>query len=86
MASDGFDERAFNKLLRKYPLLDRLLLSGILTKKILRSVLRVDKREVDTLHGNLRICGAIYITSSVMFRATDTCINYLNARGEKKEK
>lgn len=75
-----FNQDDFELLLGKYPLLERILLGGILTKKLLRTLLGIDKWEADTLHGNLRMCGAIYITSAVLFRATDECIAYLEQR------
>ena len=72
-----FNAADFEKHLLRYPMLERLLRGGVLTKKIMRSVLEFDKMEADTLHGNLVYCGAIKITSPVMFRATEPCLFYL---------
>lgn len=69
-----FDEQMFRIQIKKYPLLRRMLPGGIVTKKLLRSLLELEKWEADTLHGNLYLCGGIELNNSVMFHASDSAL------------
>lgn len=74
----NFDE--LNKLLTKYPGLDYILLGGVVSTKLARTVLSIDRWEMQDLQAALLKNGLIRGLSSSTFRAIPQAVDYLRER------
>ena len=72
-----FDAGKFRKLLIKYPKLAIVLLSGVVSKKLTRTMLDIDKWLVEDLYAALITCGAVRGLTNATFRATKEAENYI---------
>lgn len=67
-------------VLRKYPILSIILRAGVVSKKMTRELLELDKWLMDDVHKDLLLAGAIQGVSSGCFKATTECLEYLKER------
>ena len=66
-----FDRKKVEKILDRYPQLEIVLSSGMVSKKLCRELLDIDKWLMDELYKDLLLAGAIKGTSSSSFKAKD---------------
>lgn len=64
----------------KYPGLDYILLGGVVSNKLVRTVLRIDRWEMEELHAKLLKNGLIKGLSSSTFRGLDYTVEYIRER------
>ena len=75
-----FDRTKVEKILDNYPQLEIILSSGMVSKKLCREVLDIDKWLMDDIYKDLLLAGAIKGTSSSSFRAKEDTITLIRAR------
>lgn len=71
------DTERLNKLLTKYPKLSLILRSGVVSMKMARRLLDLDKWLMEDLYAELLEARVVKGVSSGTFRATPTAIAYL---------
>jgi hypothetical protein len=69
-------------ILNKYPALEILLQAGIISNKIVREVLDIDRWLMNDLQKELLLNGIVVGRSSTTFQATQTTLDYLKQRGK----
>ena len=80
-----FDRKKVEKILDKYPQLEIVLSSGMVSKKLCRELLDIDKWLMDDLYKDLLLAGAIKGTSSSSFKAKDDTLALIRERRAKAE-
>lgn len=75
-----FDRKEVEKILDRYPQLEIVLSSGMVSKKLCRELLDIDKWLMDDLYKDLLLAGAIKGTSSSSFRAKDDTLALIRER------
>lgn len=75
-----FDRNAISKILDRYPQLEIILSSGMVSKKLCRELLDVDRWLMDDIYKELLLAGAIKGTSSSSFRAKDDTLELIRER------
>lgn len=80
-----FDRKKVEKILDRYPQLELVLSSGMVSKKLCRELLDIDKWLMDDLYKDLLLAGAIKGTSSSSFRAKDDTLALIRERRAKAE-
>ena len=75
-----FDRAKVEVILNRYPQLDVILSSGMVSKKMGRELLDIDKWLMDDLYKELVLAGAIKGTSSSMFKAKEDTLMLLRER------
>lgn len=80
-----FDRRKVEKILDKYPQLEIVLSSGMVSKKLCRELLDIDKWLMDDLYKELLLAGAIKGTSSSSFKAKDDTLALIRERRTKAD-
>ena len=75
-----FDRTKVEKILDNYPQLEIILSSDMVSKKLCREVLDIDKWLMDDIYKDLLLAGAIKGTSSSSFRAKEDTITLIRAR------
>lgn len=75
-----FDRKKVEKILDKYPQLEIVLSSGMVSKKLCRELLDIDKWLMDELYKELLLAGAIKGTSSSSFKAKEDTIALIRER------
>lgn len=75
-----FDRNAVGKILDRYPQLEIILSSGMVSKKLCRELLDVDRWLMDDIYKELLLAGAIKGTSSSSFRAKDDTLELIRER------
>lgn len=78
-----FDDVLLEKLLQKYSRLDTLLLGGVITLKLCRTILALEKWEMEDLYGELLMAQAIKGTSNNSFKATPEVEEFIRERMNK---
>lgn len=82
--SELFDRAKVEKILDKYPQLEIVMLGGMVSKKLCRELLDIDRWLMDDVYKELLLAGAISGTSSSSFRAkADTLTLIKERRGMK---
>lgn len=81
-----FDKEKVERILDKYPQLEIILSSGMISKKLCRELLDIDKWLMDDLYKELMLAGAIKGTSSSMFRAKEDTLALIRSRREAQRK
>ena len=71
----------FDELLEKYPKLSLVLQAGVISRKTARTLMDLDKWQMDDLYVALLSTGTIRGVSSGTFRATPETLQYLTERG-----
>lgn len=80
-----FDRKKVEKILDRYPQLEVVLSSGMVSKKLCRELLDIDKWLMDDLYKDLLLAGAIKGTSSSSFKAKDDTLTLIRERRAKAE-
>lgn len=80
-----FDKEKVTRILDTYPQLEIILSSGMISKKLCRELLDIDKWLMDDLYKDLMLAGAIKGTSSSMFRAKEDTLTLIRNRREAKK-
>lgn len=80
-----FDRTKVEKILDKYPQLEIVLSSGMVSRKLCRELLDIDKWLMDELYKDLLLAGAIKGTSSSSFRAKEDTLALIRERRAKAE-
>lgn len=80
-----FDRKKVEKILDKYPQLEIVLSSGMVSKKLCRELLDIDKWLMDDLYKDLLLAGAIKGTSSSSFKAKDDTLALIRERRAKAD-
>lgn len=80
-----FDRKKVEKILDRYPQLEIVLSSGMVSKKLCRELLDIDKWLMDELYKDLLLAGAIKGTSSSSFKAKDDTLALIRERRAKVE-
>ena len=80
MDTTYFDKTKVETVLNKYPQLEIILSSGMVSKKLCRELLDIDKWLMDDLYKDLVLAGAINGTSSSSFRAKQDTLNLIRER------
>ena len=80
-----FDRKRVEKILDRYPQLEIVLSSGMVSKKLCRELLDIDKWLMDDLYKDLLLAGAIKGTSSSSFKAKDDTLALIRERRAKAD-
>ena len=80
-----FDRKKVEKILDRYPQLEIVLSSGMVSKKLCRELLDIDKWLMDELYKDLLLAGAIKGTSSSSFKAKDDTLALIHERRKNVE-
>lgn len=80
-----FDRKKVEKILDRYPQLEIVLSGGMVSKKLCRELLDIDKWLMDDLYKDLLLAGAIKGTSSSSFKAKDDTLALIRERRAKAE-
>lgn len=75
-----FDKKKVEKILNRYPQLEIVLSGGMVSKKLCRELLDIDKWLMDDLYKDLLLAGAIKGTSSSSFKAKDDTLALIRER------
>ena len=75
-----FDRAKVEKILDRYPQLEIVLSSGMVSKKLCRELLDIDKWLMDDLYKDLLLAGAIKGTSSSSFKAKSDSLELIRSR------
>lgn len=81
-----FDRKKVEKILDRYPQLEIVLSSGMVSKKLCRELLEIDKWLMDDLYKDLLLAGAIKGTSSSSFKAKDDTLALIRERRSASER
>lgn len=79
-----FDRAKVERILNNYPQLEVIMSSGMVSKKLCRELLDIDKWLMDDLYKDLLLAGAIKGTSSSMFRAKEDTLELIRERRERR--
>lgn len=80
-----FDRKKVEKILDKYPQLEIVLSGGMVSKKLCRELLDIDKWLMDDLYKELLLAGAIKGTSSSSFKAKEDTLALIRERRQACE-
>ena len=72
-----FDSAAVDKIVKKYPRLKIALLAGVVSMKMIRELIDVDRWLMQDIYKELVMAGAVEGTSSYCFKATKECREHL---------
>lgn len=78
--SELFDRKKVEKILDKYPRLEIVLSGGMVSKKLCRELLDIDKWLMDDVYKELLLAGAVKGISSSAFRAKDDTLMLIRER------
>lgn len=78
--SNLFDRKKVEEILDKYPQLEIVLLGGMVSRKLCRELLDIDKWLMDDLYKELILAGAIKGASSSSFKAKDDTLELIRER------
>lgn len=81
----AFKSELIEPLLLKYPDLVIALLSGVVSLKMTRELLDIDRYLMNDIYKTLMKAGAVMGVSSSCFRATPAMLDYLRSRGESND-
>jgi hypothetical protein len=79
-----FNQAEVSKIVDKYPELEVALLAGVVSMKMIRELIDVDRWLMQDIYKQLVMAGAVVGTSSSCFKATKECRIYLQERLVKK--
>lgn len=75
-----FDRVKVERILDRYPQLETVLSGGMVSKKLCRELLDIDKWLMDDLYKDLLLAGAIKGTSSSCFKAKEDTLILIRDR------
>lgn len=79
------NEEVVDRLVSKYPELEISLLAGVVSMKMIRELIDVDRWLMQDIYKELVMAGAVEGVSSSCFKASPECRVYLQERIIKKE-
>lgn len=79
-----FDRIKVERILDTYPQLEIVLSGGMVSKKLCRELLDIDKWLMDDIYKELLLAGAIKGTSSSTFRAKEDTLELIKERRARK--
>lgn len=85
MGIELFDRNKTEIILDKYPKLEIVLSGGMVSKKLCRELLDIDKWLMDDVYKELLLAGAVKGTSSSMFKAKDDTLQLIRERQLKRK-
>lgn len=80
-----FDRTKVERILNNYPQLEIVLSGGMVSKKLCRELLDIDKWLMDDLYKDLLLAGAIKGTSSSSFKAKEDTLALIKERRLARE-
>ncbi len=80
MADELFNREKVEAIFNKYPQLEVVLSGGMVSRKLCRELLDIDKWLMDEIYKELILAGAIKGTSSSSFRAKDDTLTLIKER------
>ena len=83
MEAQLFDKKKVEKILDTYPELEIVLMGGMVSKKLCRELIDVDRWLMDDIYKDLLVAGAIKGVSSSMFRAKEDTLTLIRFRRNK---
>lgn len=89
MNNQGFDRDKARELIQTFPTLIILFKAGLLTRKLVRDALSIEKWEMDDLYIDLVRAGALRIFSSNTFRGSPemmALVNQMDAEAREEER
>lgn len=81
----GLDTEIVDKYLRKYPELEIILRAGVVSTKMVREMLDIDRDLMNDIYKDLVRAGAVSGVSSSCFRASSMMLNYLKERAANEQ-
>lgn len=78
------DRQIVDKLMDKYPQLETALRAGVVSMKMVRELIDVDRWLMQDIYKQLVLAGAVEGVSSSCFKASKECRVYLQERAIKK--
>lgn len=80
-----FDKEKVNKVLDTYPKLEIVLSGGMVSKKLCRELLDIDRWLMDDIYKELILAGAVRGVSSSTFRAKDDTLELIRERRANRD-
>lgn len=80
MSNELFDREKVEAIFNKYPQLEIVLSGGMVSRKLCRELLDIDKWLMDEIYKELILAGAIKGTSSSSFRAKEDTLTLIKER------
>lgn len=74
------DTNRVDEVLNKYPDLEVMLLGGVVSRKLVREVLDLDRWLMDDIYKKLLLAQAVVGVSSSCFKATPLLVQYIRER------
>lgn len=74
------DTTQVDKILDKYPDLEVILLGGVVSRKLVREILDLDRWLMDDIYKKLLLAQAVVGVSSSCFKATPLLVQYIKER------
>ena len=75
-----FDKEKVNRILDNYPQLEVVLSGGMVSKKLCRELLDIDRWQMDDIYKELIMAGAVKRVSSSTFRAKEDTLLLIRER------
>lgn len=75
-----FDKEKVNRILDNYPQLEVVLSGGMVSKKLCRELLDIDRWQMDDIYKELIMAGAVKGVSSSTFRAKEDTLILIRER------
>lgn len=79
-----FDKEKVNRILDNYPQLEVVLSGGMVSKKLCRELLDIDRWQMDDIYKELIVAGAVKGVSSSTFRAKEDTLLLIRERRVKR--
>jgi len=79
------DTKVVDSILNEYPVLEIALQSGVVSIKMVRELINVDRWYMQDLYKQLVIAGAVMGVSTSAFRGTQQLLQYLKVRVKPQE-
>lgn len=80
MSNELFDREKVEAIFNKYPQLEIVLSGGMVSRKLCRELLDIDKWLMDEIYKELILAGAVKGTSSSSFRAKEDTLTLIKER------
>lgn len=74
------DTRIVDKYMNKYPMLEAIFQAGVVSLKLTREVIDVDRWLMNDIYKDLLLAGAVKGLASGAYRATEECLEYIERR------
>lgn len=74
------DKQVIDEILNKYPTLEIILLGGVVSMKMVREVIDIDRWLMQDIYKKLLLAQAVYGVTTSSFKATPLMIQYIKER------